>query len=62
MVYDEAGNKLVKNMPVSAEDRGRFSVSYDDTYELLERGPVVAEGLAVGDKVASRKVRVIPQG
>lgn len=118
MVYDEGGNKLVKNLPVSAEDRAHFSVSDEDvlqlarwamlieehytakrgadtpmdiewakdgqtaelfivqarpetvhsqhktptieTYELLEEGHVLAEGLAVGDKIAVGKVRVIP--
>jgi pyruvate,water dikinase len=118
MVYDEAGNKLVKNVPVSAEDRAHFSVSDEDvlqlarwamlieehytakrgadtpmdiewakdgqtselfivqarpetvhsqhkmstieTYELLEQGRVLAEGLAVGVKVTVGKVRVIP--
>jgi pyruvate, water dikinase len=31
-----------------------------ESYELLERGKVLAEGLAVGDKIATGKVRVIP--
>jgi pyruvate,water dikinase len=119
MVYDEAGNKLVKNVPVSMEDQARFSVSEDDvlqladwavlieahytakrgtdtpmdiewakdgrtgelfivqarpetvhsqhkmttieTYELCQQGRVLAEGLAVGDKIAAGRVRVIPQ-
>jgi pyruvate, water dikinase len=118
MVYDEAGSKLVKNVPVSAEDRVRFSVSDDDvlqlarwamlieqhytakrgadtpmdiewakdgqtgelfivqarpetvhsqhklttieSYELLKGGQVLAQGLAVGDKIAAGQVRVIP--
>jgi pyruvate,water dikinase len=118
MVYDEAGSKLVKNVPVTMEERGHFSVSEDDVltlarwamlieehytakngadtpmdiewakdgrtgelfivqarpetvhsqhkvttiedYELLEEGRVLAEGLAVGDKIATGKVCVIP--
>jgi pyruvate,water dikinase len=118
MVYDEAGSKLVKNVPVTMEDRGHFSVSEEDVltlarwamlieehysakrgtdmpmdiewakdgvtgdlfivqarpetvhsqhkmttiedYELLEESRVLAEGLAVGDKIATGKVRVIP--
>ncbi len=36
MVYDEAGSKLVKNVNVSTEDRGRFSVSEADILKLAE--------------------------
>lgn len=119
LIYDEAGSKLVKNVPVSAEDRARFSVNEADvltlarwamlieehytakhgvdtpmdvewakdgqtgelfivqarpetvhsqrqltaieTYTLQEQGHVVTQGLAVGDKIAVGKVRVIPQ-
>jgi len=118
MIYDEAGNKLIKNVAVSVEDRTRFSVSDEDvlelgrwammieehysakrgtdtpmdiewakdgqtgelfivqarpetvhsqhkmttieTYALLEQGQILALGLAVGDKIAVGKVRVIP--
>jgi pyruvate,water dikinase len=118
MVYDEAGNKLVKNVQVTAEDRNRFSVSEADvlklaewsmlieehysarrgadvpmdiewakdgltgelfivqarpetvhsqrivteirTHRLLEKGNVLAKGLAVGEKIATGKVHVIP--
>lgn len=118
MVYDEAGSKLVKNVQVSAEDQGRFSVSDDDvltlakwsalieehytakrgvdtpmdiewakdgltgqlfivqarpetvhsqhpittieTYQLQEQGRVLTEGLAIGEKIATGCVRVIP--
>ncbi|MEZ4673357.1 MAG: phosphoenolpyruvate synthase [Caldilineaceae bacterium] len=118
MVYDEAGSKLVKNVPVSAEDRARFSVSDDDvlqlakwamlieehytaehgvdtpmdiewakdgqsgelfivqarpetvhsqqkmttieSYELRETGRLLVEGLAVGEKIATGTVHVIP--
>ncbi len=118
MVYDEAGSKLVKNVQVSSEDRGRFSVSDDDVltlarwamliedhysakrgvdmpmdiewakdgqtgqlyivqarpetvhsqhqvttiedYQLLEEGQVLTKGLAIGEKIATGQVRVIP--
>ena len=118
MVYDEAGSKLVKNVQVSMEDQGRFSVSDDDvltlakwsalieehytakrgvdtpmdiewakdgltgqlfivqarpetvhsqhpittieTYQLQEQGRVLTEGLAIGEKIATGCVRVIP--
>jgi pyruvate,water dikinase len=118
MVYDEAGNKLVKNVQVTAEDRNRFSVSEADvlklaqwsvlieqhytarrgtdmpmdiewakdgltgelfivqarpetvhsqrtvtqirTHRLLEKGNILVKGLAVGDKIATGKVHVIP--
>ena len=118
MVYDEAGSKLVKNVNVSAEDRGRFSVSEADvlklaewamaiedhytsrrgvdmpmdiewakdgcsgelyivqarpetvhsqravtqiqSYRLEEKSTVLVKGLAVGDKIASGTVHVIP--
>jgi len=118
MVYDEAGSKLVKNVQVSAEDQGRFSVSDDDvltlakwsamiedhysakrgvdtpmdiewakdgltgqlfivqarpetvhsqhpittieTYQLQEQGRILTEGLAIGEKIATGCVRVIP--
>lgn len=36
MVYDEAGNKLVKNVSVAAEERTRFSVSDEDVLKLAE--------------------------
>lgn len=118
MVYDESGSKLVKNVPVSNEDRARFSVDDADvlklaewamlieehysakrgvdcpmdvewakdgrngelfivqarpetvhsqnrmaaieTYSLQEKGKVLIEGLAVGDKIAAGQARVIP--
>lgn len=118
MVYDESGSKLVKNVPVSAEDRLRFSVSDDDVlmlaewamlieehytkergtdtpmdiewakdgrtgelyivqarpetvhsqqkmttiedYQLVDSGKLLVEGLAVGGKIATGKVHVIP--
>lgn len=119
MVYDEAGSKLVKNVPVSSEDRARFSISDDDVlqlahwamlieehytakhgvdtpmdvewakdgftgelfivqarpetvhsqqkmttiedYRLEAEGPLLIEGLAVGEKIAAGVVHVIPQ-
>ena len=36
MVYDEAGSKLVKNINVTKEDRGKFSVSDDDVLTLAK--------------------------
>lgn len=119
MVYDEAGSKLVKNVPVSSEDRARFSISDEDVlqlarwamlieehytakhgvdtpmdiewakdgftgelfivqarpetvhsqqkmttiedYRLEAEGPLLIEGLAVGEKIATGLVHVIPQ-
>jgi pyruvate,water dikinase len=118
MVYDEAGSKLTKNVPVPEDDRNRFCVSEEDvlklaewavlieehysakrgtdtpmdiewakdgntgelfivqarpetvhsqrvatqieTYRLKGKGSVLVEGLAVGSKIASGKVHVIP--
>jgi pyruvate,water dikinase len=36
MVYDESGNKLVKNVPVADAERRRFSVSEPDVLKLAE--------------------------
>lgn len=41
MVYDKSGSKLVKNIPVSEEDRGHFSVSDDDVLTLAEWAVVI---------------------
>jgi pyruvate,water dikinase len=118
MVYDEAGNKLTKNIPVAEADRNRFSVSDEDvlrlaewaiaieehysakrgtdmpmdiewakdgetgelfivqarpetvhsqkpltqidTYRLKETGQVLVDGLAIGSKIATGKVHIIP--
>lgn len=118
MVYDESGSKLVKNVSVSPEDRGRFSVTDEDVltlahwavlieehytatrgvdtpmdiewakdgrtgelyivqarpetvhsqqkmttiddYQLLGRGELLVQGLAVGGKIATGTVHVIP--
>jgi pyruvate,water dikinase len=43
MVYDEAGNKLVKNVPVSAEDRMHFSVSDEDVLQLARWAMLIEE-------------------
>lgn len=43
MVYDEAGSKLVKNVPVSAEERGRFSVSDEDVLTLANWAMLIEE-------------------
>ncbi len=43
MVYDESGNKLVKNIHVSTEDRVRFSVSDDDVLKLAEWAVVIED-------------------
>ena len=43
MVYDEAGNKLVKNVNVSAEDRSRFSVSEADVLTLADWAMAIEE-------------------
>jgi len=43
MVYDEAGNKLVKNVQVSPEDRARFSVSEEDVLKLAAWAMVIED-------------------
>lgn len=43
MVYDESGSKLVKNVPVSNEERGRFSVSDADVLKLAEWAILIEE-------------------
>jgi pyruvate, water dikinase len=43
MVYDEAGSKLVKNVPVSAEDRAHFSVSDQDVLKLAQWAMLIEE-------------------
>lgn len=36
LVYDLGGSKMVKNIPVSPEDRSRFSISEDDVLSLAK--------------------------
>jgi pyruvate,water dikinase len=43
MVYDEAGSKLVKNVPVFSEDRGRFSIDDDDVLTLSEWAMIIED-------------------
>lgn len=43
MVYDEAGNKLVKNVPVADAERRRFSVSEPDVLKLAEWAMLIEE-------------------
>lgn len=43
MIYDEAGNKLVKNVLVSPEDRARFSLSDDEVLKLAEWAMAIEE-------------------
>ena len=43
MIYDEAGNKLVKNVQVSPEDRARFSVNEEDVLTLAEWAMTIEE-------------------
>ncbi len=43
MVYDESGNKLVKNIHVSTEDRVRFSVSDNDVLKLAEWAVIIED-------------------
>lgn len=120
LIYDIGGSKMVKNVPVPADDRKRFSINDDEiltlakwacvieehyskkigrdapmdmewakdgntgelfivqarpetvqsqralknvtaveTYRLHERGPVLARGRSVGEKIATGAVRVI---
>jgi pyruvate,water dikinase len=43
MVYDEAGNKLTKNIPVAEADRNRFAVSDEDILRLAEWAMLIEE-------------------
>jgi len=43
LVYDVGGNKMVKNVPVSADDRARFALS-DDEILALARSASIIEG------------------
>lgn len=43
MVYDESGSKLVKNVSVSNEERGHFSVSDKDVLKLAEWAMLIEE-------------------
>jgi phosphoenolpyruvate synthase/pyruvate phosphate dikinase len=43
MIYDEAGNKLVKNVQVSPEDRARFSIGEEDVLTLTEWAMAIEE-------------------
>ena len=43
MVYDESGNKLVKNVPVADAERRRFSVSEPDVLKLAEWAMLIEE-------------------
>jgi pyruvate,water dikinase len=43
MVYDEAGSKLVKNVPVFSEDRTRFSITDDDVLILAEWSMIIED-------------------
>lgn len=43
MVYDEAGSKLVKNVPVFGEDRARFSIDDDDVLILSEWAMIIED-------------------
>ena len=43
MVYDEAGNKLTKNVPVAEADRNHFAVSDEDVLRLAEWAVLIEE-------------------
>ncbi|MCE7983182.1 MAG: phosphoenolpyruvate synthase [Caldilinea sp. CFX5] len=43
MVYDESGNKLVKNVPVADAERRRFSVSEPDVLKLAKWAMLIEE-------------------
>ena len=43
LVYDVGGSKMVKNVPVSPEDRARFAISDDDVLELARWAVIIEE-------------------
>ncbi|RIK29803.1 MAG: phosphoenolpyruvate synthase, partial [Chloroflexi bacterium] len=49
---------IVQARPETVHSQNKMTTI--ESYELLEQGKVLAEGLAVGDKIATGKVRVIP--
>jgi pyruvate,water dikinase len=43
LVYDVGGNKMVKNVPVSPDDRARFALSDDEILDLARWAAVIEE-------------------
>lgn len=54
LVYDSGGGRMVKNVPVAAEDRQRFALGDDEVLQLAHWGCVVEE------HYSAKRGRVVP--